>query len=539
MGAGASVSEDNNGNGNDAKLVYSERAEMVVVPYSVFKSHGSIPRSNANLGIPYASLGNKRRKCFIVFVSHRWLQGQMNPPHPDKDNKKFELICEIFEKMAKGLAKEIELYIWIDFACIDQDDPELKMKGVNSLPSYIERCDALLTPYTDSTLSLQPSTDQVFENPFNELWVNEWTNKFKSLAEYCGRAWCRLEMFIGSNAPLAPGGFNYFHGLGLPRNDRPHFVYGDHQQAKGTNAEVLPRLTNKWYEKVKPSEGALTDSADLPVIISVVDMIRVDKTASDEGFEHYQGDKDRTGRKHGQGEFRYESGASYSGSWNENKRHGQGTMNDVDGACYVGAWKDDVREGQGRYAYADGSVYEGEFSNDKRHGHGMILLASQDRYEGDWRQGERHGRGTFTSSSGAKYEGGWQHGSYEGRGIYTHTTGARYIGMWKNGFKHGIGVYYYSGESDVPRDEGTFVYGKEHGDFLEVKSNGKKMLVTFEKGKKIKEKEYKENEHKAAGKIQKQARKRHKDKNKAATKIQAHARGRAARKGKKGQKKKS
>ena len=43
--------------------------------------------------------------------------------------------------------------------------------------------------------------------------------------EYLGRAWCRLEMFMGSNVPLTHDSFHYFQKRGNHRDDRPHFFF--------------------------------------------------------------------------------------------------------------------------------------------------------------------------------------------------------------------------------------------------------------------------------------------------------------------------
>ena len=44
----------------------------------------------------------------------------------------------------------MRVLLWIDYSCLEQDGGLEVMRGIDSLPSYIERCDALLTPVVEA-----------------------------------------------------------------------------------------------------------------------------------------------------------------------------------------------------------------------------------------------------------------------------------------------------------------------------------------------------------------------------------------------------
>lgn len=166
-----------------------EAAPMILIPYSKFREHGSIPRSSDRASLDMMSydqllISGKRPFSLVVFVSHRWLNPSLDASkmHPDKaTGDKFKTIVKGMDSLLKGLcmaaegvgkAKEIkkkknieqeeeeegnqaagkvvdEVYLWIDFCCIEQDDYPQLCAGVRSLAAYIERCDLVFTPYNE------------------------------------------------------------------------------------------------------------------------------------------------------------------------------------------------------------------------------------------------------------------------------------------------------------------------------------------------------------------------------------------------------
>ncbi|XP_024381142.1 uncharacterized protein [Physcomitrium patens] len=68
-------------------------------------------------------------------------------------------------------------------------------------------------------------------------------------------------------------------------------------------------------------------------------------------------------QRHGKGCFKYESGASYDGQWNNNVYTGLGTYMWPNGAKYVGGWLENKMHGDGMYKDKDGNSWTGQFFN--------------------------------------------------------------------------------------------------------------------------------------------------------------------------------
>ena len=68
--------------------------------------------------------------------------------HPDDAQaSKHMLICDGVTRLADIKGWDLEnVYLWVDFAGVEQDDTELLMAGVASLRGYITLCDAILIP---------------------------------------------------------------------------------------------------------------------------------------------------------------------------------------------------------------------------------------------------------------------------------------------------------------------------------------------------------------------------------------------------------
>uniref|UniRef100_A0A7R9Z3W1 Uncharacterized protein n=1 Tax=Chlamydomonas euryale TaxID=1486919 RepID=A0A7R9Z3W1_9CHLO len=98
------------------------------------------------------------QKDLLVFVSHRWLS---RDSPDDKDHTKYKQILEAAGQLAgQRRVPEEHLFLWVDFAVIDQSNP---MPSVQALPIYISCCQEFLY-----------------------LWHEQ----------YYERAWCLTEQFM-------------------------------------------------------------------------------------------------------------------------------------------------------------------------------------------------------------------------------------------------------------------------------------------------------------------------------------------------------
>lgn len=136
--------------------IYKLETPMVVIAEEDFVALDAIPRSNVakekELLIDVNALRKRRKNCLLIYISHRWLKPKAITPHPDNHRKeKFRLIRSALRVLRGQIGKEPAVFLWCDYFGIDQDDNDLKIKGIMSLPAYIERSDMLLTPIASNS----------------------------------------------------------------------------------------------------------------------------------------------------------------------------------------------------------------------------------------------------------------------------------------------------------------------------------------------------------------------------------------------------
>ena len=158
---------------------------MMAVSASKFFDFGRIPRSSDNIARPFnpkmkvQSTRTLFTRQWVVFVSHRWCR----TTHPDdEDNAKYLLLCRGLRAIIErdGL-DESNVSVWIDYACIDQDDEARLLRGVESLVTYVSIADYILIPVMPTP---QAMTAFSVASHATDLW------------NYGERAWCRVEFFI-------------------------------------------------------------------------------------------------------------------------------------------------------------------------------------------------------------------------------------------------------------------------------------------------------------------------------------------------------
>jgi len=165
-------------------MLNQQRTEMMVIPYEDWQNAKHIPRSSENLTRPvWKSAFGSTTDDLVVFITHRW----WNPAqkHPDDEHgSKYAIISNALEEMIRTSGVDLEttnVVIWIDYACIDQDDSELQSRGIASLVSYAARADGVLTP-----VQVKPEAIDAFSTATHPT----------DLENYGERAWCRLESYM-------------------------------------------------------------------------------------------------------------------------------------------------------------------------------------------------------------------------------------------------------------------------------------------------------------------------------------------------------
>ena len=293
-------------------LTYPELFMMLLLDYVLlYNECDSFPRYDdkcfdpskpeayvPGLRVKYSELTD-RDKCFIIFVSHRWLSpAKDGSGHPDRKqgNPKFKMLKKAIDKLLKGKLKGMRVLLWVDYSCLEQDGGLEVMRGIDSLPSYIERCDALLTPVVEAEGAKQWWNANTFKGGIRNLFEEYGSPAWKT---YLSRGWCRVEVFVAANAPMHPdcNSFLQLQG-GQGERRRVHLLYGEFEMSgnNGGNPRVLPPLQNKFLDDYDPTKGQLTCEADAEKIGRLMSAVEVKKAKVG-----YEGERNAAGQREGQG----------------------------------------------------------------------------------------------------------------------------------------------------------------------------------------------------------------------------------------------
>ena len=489
--------------------------EIVFYNFADIKKLERFPRcpQEKDLQKRYTHIAKDRDDSVYIFVSHHWLRsydgsnGWDGRPHPDSsDHKKMNLIIDACEKIQKEYFPcASNLYLWLDYGCIDQDDPACR--GRTTLHDVIQCCDMMLTPVYDRNVG------DWYDVSIANGGVKNWFHDYNSpgwrhgIHAYLNRGWCRLEMMCNAKLPLlesSSGRLSKLHPLFHRR--RPHVLYGSNEQMRKIDPVVLPAIDNEWFIAHLPEDGYVSHEADRTYINRLSSILgsvmEIDENSicalSDcfinslcmSGMLHgsfkwyelldtlyevtgtgrlledidmkvgYHGDYNENGEFHGRGKYVHSDGSIYEGFFFEGKMSGEGFFKFANGSTYNGALKNDLKHGYGTFRAADGSVYIGDWRDDERHGKGKYTFYTGDVYEGDFMNDIIEGMGTFQFANGDTYFGELKNGKADGSGYAKYSNGDWYQGDWHTDERHGIGTYSYI-NGDVY--EGDFKYNKISG----------------------------------------------------------------------------
>jgi len=153
-----------------------EELPMRVVPFHRFAAHGRLPRSSDGLARV------RDDGDVVVFVSHRWWSEGPDAAVAGVGDVKFRILLRGVDAIvARERCDRGRVCLWMDYACIDQDDETLKRAGVRSLIAWASLSDYLLIPTfpdAESAAALDAA-----QGPM-------------ALHNYGERGWCRLEVYV-------------------------------------------------------------------------------------------------------------------------------------------------------------------------------------------------------------------------------------------------------------------------------------------------------------------------------------------------------
>ncbi len=167
---------------------------------------------------------------------------------------------------------------------------------------------------------------------------------------------------------------------------------------------------------------------------------------------------------HGKGEYIYNNGTKYQGTFVKGNIDGNGSIKYPGGGSFEGSTTRGSLE-SGELKYDNGDVFVGTFRDGKRHGEGKLVKSNGDVYEGYFLKDELNGKGEILYAKGDHYEGRFKDSKLNGQGFIKFKNGDRFEGRFENNFLEGDG-------------EKKFANGDHYkGDFENDKLNGKGFIV--------------------------------------------------------------
>ena len=123
---------------------------------------------------------------------------------------------------------------------------------------------------------------------------------------------------------------------------------------------------------------------------------------------------------------------------------------------YDGALIGDLFSGEGRFRFLSGESYTGEWNDSYMSGTGIVTFPKVGIYSGELSDSMRNGRGVFTWDTGECYDGDWENDEMSGNGTYTFSNGSTLAGQFQNN-KPVSGVLSYKSEAQEDDPETAIV----------------------------------------------------------------------------------
>ncbi|USP73293.1 glycoside hydrolase family 47 protein [Curvularia clavata] len=130
---------------NEARRMFSN---FHYVKYIDFKAHGKLPISTAGLtkqlNDKVTEPNSTAQDNFIIFLSYRWIGDNV----PDDENgtqwRRMISAADDFLSENPNVGAE-NLGLWLDYACVNQENAQEKERGIDALPLAVTQCNAMIS----------------------------------------------------------------------------------------------------------------------------------------------------------------------------------------------------------------------------------------------------------------------------------------------------------------------------------------------------------------------------------------------------------
>jgi hypothetical protein len=152
-------------------------------------------------------------------------------------------------------------YIWIDYACLDQD--KAPASEIKQLKKVLQLCDCLFTPIVDSSNNWKYT--ETGNGVFVDYQAASWNSDRNS---YMHRGWCRLEMLYGANLPVTfskqkGASFRGAFRACVDADRRPHYLFGTQEVLDKRRPLLLGPHKASFAEDYHPLKGSFSVHSDI------------------------------------------------------------------------------------------------------------------------------------------------------------------------------------------------------------------------------------------------------------------------------------
>ncbi|ROT36105.1 hypothetical protein SODALDRAFT_300418 [Sodiomyces alkalinus F11] len=194
---------------------------MSFLPWPEFAALGRLPGHQDGLrrkSVPGQGPGVEDLAAdVVIFISYRWINETPGATSPDDENH------TQYQRMKRAVEGYLQLHpsvdplklgIWMDHACVDQEDPSL---GVAALPMIIAQCDAMISLVDD---------------------------------QYYKRGWCAVEVLMAQTLRNSYGNHHWYEQLWLPAAESgDHLGGGGWHLREGANQDIVMKDKLLTYEE--------------------------------------------------------------------------------------------------------------------------------------------------------------------------------------------------------------------------------------------------------------------------------------------------